>query len=171
MHNGDSPKWNYGQIVWIEASSNGRSCEDHDVCGSILAEDVVVRLRKVQIVNAKGKEETAIAAYWVSDGIDCCRVGFLQRHLIKHCKYYDGAERDILMKSPTKQKKNRHNVGCCLAAIISSLPPELPTTAVLTRHKRHKTIEDEDPYDKPGNYDDKDDENANDNEDELQQDE
>ena len=72
------------EIVGIEASSNGRSCEEHDVCGSILAEDVVVRLRKVQIVNAKGIEETAIAANWVSDGIDRCRVGFLQRHLIKH---------------------------------------------------------------------------------------
>lgn len=74
------------QIVGTEASSNGRSCEDHDICGSILADDFVVRLQKVQIVSAKGMEESAIAAYWVSDGIDCCRVGYLQRHLIKHRK-------------------------------------------------------------------------------------
>jgi hypothetical protein len=80
------------KVVGIEASSNGSSCEEHDVCGSILAEDVVVRLRKVQIVNAKeGMEETAIPANWVSDGIDCCCMGFLQRHLVKHSKHYDGA--------------------------------------------------------------------------------
>ena len=53
------------EIVGIESSTNGRSCEEHDICGSILTEDIVVRLRKVQIVNGKGVEETAIAANWV----------------------------------------------------------------------------------------------------------
>ena len=60
------------EIVGIESSTNGRSCEQHDVCGSILDDDVVVRLRKIQILNSLGREETAIAAYVVSDGIDQC---------------------------------------------------------------------------------------------------
>ena len=158
------------EVVGTEASSNSRSCEEHDVCGSILADDVIVRLRKVQIVNAEGMEETAIAANWVSDGIDHRRVGFLRRHVIKHCKHYDGALAQITeiysaeSESPTKQKKNRRNVGSCLgAAIISSLPPALPT-AVPTHNKRQKKIEEEDPNDKYGNDEDKD-ENANDMED------
>ena len=37
-----------------------------------------------------GAEETAVAAYWVTDGIDRCRVGFLPRHLIRRAQFYDG---------------------------------------------------------------------------------
>jgi hypothetical protein len=57
-------------------------------------------------------------------------------------------------------------VGCCLAAIISlQLPSALPT-AVLTHNKRQKTTEEEDPDDKHGNNEDKD-ENENDKADEY----
>ena len=42
-----------------------------------MAEDVVLRFCKVEVV-VDGKEESAIiAAYHVSDGIDRCRVGLL----------------------------------------------------------------------------------------------
>ena len=78
------------EIVGIEASGNGRSCDQHDVCDSVLDEDIVVRLRKVQIINSSAKEETAIAAYLVSDGIDQCQVGFLQRHFVAHATSFDG---------------------------------------------------------------------------------
>ncbi len=67
------------EIVGTEASRNGRTCDAHEVCGSVLSDDIAVRLRKVQILNTKGAEETTIAAYLVSDGIDQCRVGFLPR--------------------------------------------------------------------------------------------
>ena len=116
------------EIVGIEASGNGRSCDQHDVCGSVIDEDIVVRLRKVQIMNSSGKEETAIAAYLVSDGIDQCRVGFLQRHFVAHARSFDGVLAQvtevysITSDSPIKRKKCRHNYGCCLAAIISELP-------------------------------------------------
>ena len=46
-------------IVGINASSNGRSCEEHQVCGSGLRLDSLVRFREVQII-VKGKEETAL---------------------------------------------------------------------------------------------------------------
>jgi hypothetical protein len=65
------------EIVGIEANSNGRSCHQHDVCGSLAEEDVALRLRKVQILSSLGRDETAIAAYHVSDGIDQYRLGFL----------------------------------------------------------------------------------------------
>ena len=77
-------------IVGIEAGDRGRSCEEHIVCGEVLREDVVVRLRKVQVL-VDGKEETAIAVYWITDGMERCRVGFLQRHMVKHVARYDGA--------------------------------------------------------------------------------
>jgi hypothetical protein len=154
------------EIVGIEASSNGRSCEEHNVCGSVLTEDVVVRLRKVQIVNGKGIEETAIAAHWVSDGIDRCRVGFLQRHLIKHCQHYDGVLAQITeiysadSESPMKRKKNRHNVGCCVAALITTPEPAATLSTAVQSRKRQKRTED---YPDDNSNDDS---NANDKEEE-----
>ena len=64
------------EIVGTEMSCQGRSCEEHDICGEVLKEDIVVRLRKIQLM-VEGKEETAITAIWVTDGIDRCRVGFV----------------------------------------------------------------------------------------------
>jgi hypothetical protein len=64
-------------IVGIKEGSRGCSCEHHAICGNNIILDCVVRLRKVQIVADDGHEETAVAAYWVSDGVDLCQVGFL----------------------------------------------------------------------------------------------
>ena len=58
------------EMVGIESGTNGRSCYQHDICGSLVEEDVVLRLRKIQIRNSFGQEETAIAAFHVTDGID-----------------------------------------------------------------------------------------------------
>ena len=35
-------------------------------------------------------EETAVAAYWVTDGIDRCRVGFLPRYCVRQATTFDG---------------------------------------------------------------------------------
>jgi hypothetical protein len=113
-------------IVGTESNTQGRSCEEHDICGSVLAVDVVVRFRKVQVI-VDGKEESAISANLVSDGIDQCRVGFLPRHLLKHCKQYDGVLAQVIevyskdSASPTRRRKFHRNKGCCVASIISSL--------------------------------------------------
>jgi hypothetical protein len=115
------------EIVGIKASNNGRSCDQHDMCGSVLDDDVIVRLRKVQILKSNGHEETAIAAYLVSDGINQCRVGFLQRHFVAHVKSFDGVLAQvtevysITSYSPIKRKNCCHNLGCCLAAVISPM--------------------------------------------------
>ena len=77
------------EIVGLESNTQGRSCDQHSCCGSLVTEDTVLRLRKVQVI-VDGKEERAIAAYHVSDGVDGCRVGFLKRHLVKHWKMYEG---------------------------------------------------------------------------------
>jgi hypothetical protein len=79
------------EIVGTEVGDRGRSCEEHpNNCGKVLAEDVVVRLRKVQI-QVEGREDTAIAAYWVTDRVDRCHVGFLPRHMVKQARRYDRA--------------------------------------------------------------------------------
>ncbi len=118
------------KIVGTEASDQGRSCEEHPInCSEVLEPDVVVRLRKVQLM-VEGREETAIAAIWVTDGMDRCRVGFLPRHMVKHAARYDGLLAQVtrvLSADPTccdsaEWRMHHHNRGCCLATIISCLP-------------------------------------------------
>jgi hypothetical protein len=128
------------EIVGIEAKSNGRSCHQHDICGKVIEEDVVLRLRRVQILNSQGKEETAIAAYHVSDGIDQCCVGFLHHHFVAHAKIFDGVLAQVTeiyssgSESPIKRKKYRHNMGCCLAAIISDFSSGENSTSKFTNN-------------------------------------
>jgi hypothetical protein len=110
-------------VVGIESPDRGRSCEEHTVCGAVLELDTVVRFR-VEQIDVEGKEQTAIAVYWVSDGIDRCRVGFLRRHLLKHQKDYDGKLAQIvellaLSESPGDRKKHHRNKGACVAVLLS----------------------------------------------------
>ena len=67
------------KILGIILPQNGRSCEEHPICGRVLQEDSVVHFRKVQVL-IDGKEESMIAAFWVSDGIDRCRAGYLPKY-------------------------------------------------------------------------------------------
>jgi hypothetical protein len=117
------------EIVGTEMSCQGRSCEEHDICGEVLKEDIVVRLRKIQLM-VEGKEETAIAAIWVTDGIDRCRVGFVPRHMVRHAARYDGALAQVTRVfsgdpdtcNTTERRMFFKNKGYCRATIISTLP-------------------------------------------------
>jgi len=117
------------EIVGTEMSCQGRSCEEHENCGEVLQEDVVVRLRKIQLM-VEGKEETAIAAIWVTDGIDRCRVGFVPHHMVRHAARYDGAlaqvtrvfSSDPKVCDTTERHMFHKNKGYCRAVIISTLP-------------------------------------------------
>lgn len=138
-------------VVGTEVSTNGRSCEAHEVCGrSVLFDDVVVRLRKVQILNEQQIEETAIAAYLVSDGIDQCCVGFLQRHMCKYVHHqYDGVLAQVTevvcradSESPMKREKYDRNAGgCCLAVIISSIPADATPAMTTAQFRRTNQLE------------------------------
>jgi hypothetical protein len=72
----------------------------------------------------------AIAAVWVTDGIDRCRVGFLKRHMVHHAAHFNGA---LVQVTPAfsfdpgscdsaECRMYHHNRGSCLATIVSSLP-------------------------------------------------
>ncbi len=84
-------KANLVEIVGLQMSCRGRSCEEHELCGDeVLKEDVVVRLRTVQLV-VDEKEEKAIEVVWVTKGMDHCRVNFLPCHMVRHAARYNGA--------------------------------------------------------------------------------
>jgi len=115
-------------IVGTEMSCQGRSCDEHELRGKVLKADVVVRLRKIQLM-VEGKEEMAIAAIWVTDGIDRCRVGFVPRHMVQHAAKYDGALAQVThvfsdnpeICDTTEKRMFFKNKGYCRAAIILTL--------------------------------------------------
>jgi hypothetical protein len=112
-------------IVGIEEPSRGCSCKLHEVCGINLILDCVVCLRsKVQIIIDDGREETAVAAYWVTVGVDLCRVGLLPQHFIKQADKFDGKLAQITefletSDSPSDRRLSYRNQGMCRAAIIT----------------------------------------------------
>ena len=115
-------------IVGINASDKGRSCEEHANCGSVLKIDTLVRFRSIQIW-CSGEEETALAVYWVTDGIDRCRVGFLPRHLLKHKTAYNGKLAQIVefvadSDSPADRAKSHRCYGLCRAVLVEAEPDE-----------------------------------------------
>ena len=117
------------EIVGLNAADRGRSCEEHTVCGAeALKIDSVVRFRAEQI-NVNGTEETALAAYWVTDGVDRCKVGFLPRHLIKHKDNYDGKTAQIVefldtSTCPSARAKSLRNCGIARAALLEGPVPK-----------------------------------------------
>jgi hypothetical protein len=75
------------------------------------------------------REESALAVYWISDGIDRCRVGFLPHHLVKQWQQFNGRIAQVVdlyqgSDSPTKQRKNVRNCGCCEAVLIDNCGKE-----------------------------------------------
>jgi hypothetical protein len=84
-------------VVGTAGTDHGHSCEEHACCGDVLENDVLVKLRRKQILvpdniagQGKMKEETAITVNWVSNGIDCCCVGFLPRTFAVQGSVWDG---------------------------------------------------------------------------------
>ena len=145
------------EIFGIKSLTNRHSCEEHVICGSVLQEDVVVQLRKVQVL-IEEKEETAIAAFWVSDGVDRCRVGYLPKFHIKHWKLLEGALAQIIEEyhqesnSPTKRQKCCSNSGCAVAALIS--PPITSAIPPSPTKSKKRRIQDEQEEEKGFNTED-----------------
>jgi hypothetical protein len=133
-------------IVSIQERNRGHSCEVHTCCGQIVALDTVLRLRKVQIQNGKcctshahylycvvtdrllsdrNTDETAIAAYWVTDGVNRCRVGFLPRHYVRQAMQFDGRLVQVVAmladaENPRQRQFSRFNRGACHATVIDA---------------------------------------------------
>ena len=123
-------------VVGTNRRDRGRSCEEHpNGCGAaVLADDVVVRVRKVQILVESGflgqgkmREETALTVNWVSDGIDRCRIGFLPKAYVPHAKMWDGALCQVVFvdaadnPSLIVRRKFNHCCGYARVAVISAI--------------------------------------------------
>ncbi len=104
-------------IVGIAVGDRGRSCEEHVAyCGVVLGPDVLVRLVKEEIY-VEGKIETVVSAYWVTDSLERCRVGFLPRFLVA---------------------KNGDKVNGLLAQVTEVFDTHHPSTAIREKvHRNH----------------------------------
>ena len=78
------------KIIGVNSPTKRQSCEEHPIRSEVEIEDVVLHLRKVQVL-INQQEQSVIAAFWVSDGIDHCRIGYLPKAYVKNWKQYDGA--------------------------------------------------------------------------------
>ena len=115
-------------IIGTEETSQGRTCDDgKTACGSLLVTDSLVRFHQVQVL-IDDVEETALAVYLISEGINRYRVGFLRRFLVKHKKKYDGQLAQITdtlgseLESPLDHHKYHCNKGCCHAVLLETVP-------------------------------------------------
>ena len=127
------PKGIVIEIVGITACDQGRSCEEHPYCGEVIDDNVVVCLCRVQVImpskdGGPGKEVTSMVVYWVTNGIDCCRIGFLPAHMVKYATRYDGVLAQVTETfcpvadgDKTVREKYHRNKGFCRAVIISAL--------------------------------------------------
>ena len=94
---------------------------------------MVLHLRKVQVL-INQQEQSAIAAFWVSDGIDRCHIGYLPKAYVKNWKQYDSALVQVIevysgdSDSPTQHQKFHRNHGLAVGVIISSPLAKKQTT-------------------------------------------
>ncbi len=96
-----------------------------ETSGQVLKLDSIVRLRKVQVL-VRGREETAIAAHWVTDGVDRCRVGFLGREFVEDSDKYNGKLVQIVEflydnDDPEDVAFLDGNAGVCKGILINSI--------------------------------------------------
>ena len=145
------PRGDTVEILGVNSPTNGRSCEEHRICGEVVIEDVVLHLRKVQ-VQMNQQEQSAIAAFWVSDGIDRCCIGYLPKVYVKNWKQYDGALVQVIevysaeSDSSTKCQKFHRNHGLAMAVVISSAEPcssvakKQKTNSPTSKSPKNKTV-------------------------------
>jgi hypothetical protein len=138
------------KVVGIDRGDRGRSCEEHNVCGTVVEEDTLLHLRKEQIL-VDGQEETAISCYWVTDGIDRCCIGFLKCHMVKHAGHFDGALVQVMKifsadphVSDTAERKMHHqNHGCTLGTIVLAIY-EIKKNCITTTESLQRLIASQD---------------------------
>ncbi len=120
------------EVVGTARADRGRRFEEHSCCGKeVLVEDVVVRLRREQILvpNRLGRgypEETAYTINWVTDGQDRCRIGFLPRAYVAQGGLFDGVLCQVVSignafdDNHNERAKVKHACGYARAQVIHS---------------------------------------------------
>jgi len=116
------------EIVGTGESQCGRSCSEHNVCGTALVRmGGYVCFGKARFAWRDGTEENVVEVFHVEEGRKTCKVGYLAKHLAFHADRYDGlclritevysGDRTVC-DNAAKRLKFHRNIGCCVAVII-----------------------------------------------------
>jgi hypothetical protein len=116
------------EIVGLLGSTNGRSCNLHDACGSQVHVGDVVRLKRTLVNVADGSEE-AICCVLVRGGRETCTVAFIPRalhsfkpildHINSHAQVI---EMYVTSHNTQKRRKNHQNMGMAGCVFIDTIP-------------------------------------------------
>jgi hypothetical protein len=116
------------EVVGTGESQRGRSCGEHNVCGTALVRvGSYVCFGKARFAWRDGKEENVVEVFHVKEGRKTCKVGYLAKHLAFRADRYDGLCARItevysgdrtVCENAAKQLKFHRNIGCCVAVII-----------------------------------------------------
>jgi len=73
-----------GELLGLNASSNGRSCEQHECCGKAVKADDVIRFKLAVVEDVLGKALETIKAVLIKDARNFALLGFWAEKL-QHC--------------------------------------------------------------------------------------
>ena len=108
-----------GELLGLNASSNGRSCEQHECCGNAVKADDVIRFKLAVVEDVLGKPLETIKAVLIKDGTELCTVGFLGREVAalpsQRSKYIDKFAQVLELyddnENSMMRKKSKRNAG------------------------------------------------------------
>lgn len=114
------------EIVGTAEKNRGRSCSQHDCCGSQLEVYSKVKIVKERLAYQDGgNEEDVLAVYCVADGVVGCKVGFLPQHLASRgADDYHGLYARVMevyspqSRNSTKRQKFHRNKGVAAGKIL-----------------------------------------------------
>ena len=106
-------------MLGLNASSNGRSCEQHECCGKAVKADDVIRFKLAVVEDVLGKPLEMIKAVLIKDGTELCTVGFLGREVAalpsQRSKYIDKFAQVLELYNDNEnsmmRKKSKRNAG------------------------------------------------------------
>ena len=108
-------------LAGLNASSNGRSCEQHECCGKAVKADDVIRFKLAVVEDVLGKPLETIKAVLITnkDSTELCTVGFLGREDAalpsQRSKYIDKFAQVLELyddnENSMMRKKSKRNAG------------------------------------------------------------
>ena len=99
-------------VVGLRNSANGRSCQQHPLCGKIVKVGSVLRFL-LTVVKIEGKLQYAIGAYHVDAGTTTCLVGFLPSRMIEEFASYEDRIGQV-----TTITENAYAFGTCQVMVL-----------------------------------------------------
>ena len=116
------------EVVGTTESQRGQSCHEHYCCGTVLLRvGSYVCFRKTQFAWRDGDEENTLEVYFLEEGLQTCKVGYLGKHLAFRADLYDGLCARInevysndraVCECASKRQKYHRNFGCCVTTIL-----------------------------------------------------